>query len=148
MKFRSNWNGPQRPVSSETSHKYVSQTVPGLSLTVLELMKRHTSGLGMMIGVNVKTPIFDGDDEDQLVDLSTMDKADRMQYIQETKEEYKNLLDKIRQAKKEREEHDKRIKSEQDMLKRVEAELHKRTIAERKFRNSERNSNDDAAPIS
>lgn len=79
----------------------VSMTIPDQTLGIREIMKRFASGLPID---GEKVPIYDGED-DGMPDLSTMDLAERQEYLEDAEKELSDLKaklesDRLKKAKK------------------------------------------------
>lgn len=64
----------------------ISQTVPGQSQSVAEIISRYNQGLSFS---NTKTPIYNG--EEYLPDMARMDISEKMDYIAMAKEKVNEL---------------------------------------------------------
>lgn len=80
MKFPTNFNGLARSTKEANSGKSV--TVPDQSMTVDEILKRFTRGLGFAQG---KIPIYEGE-ENTSPDLSRMDLSEIEELALKTKQ--------------------------------------------------------------
>lgn len=110
MKFKTQWNAKDLAVNEETGelervfpdsyevNNEPSNTVPDMTMSIAEIMERHTRG----IPINKKIEVYNGDEE-VVPDLSKMDLADRQEFIERTKEEIEATKKKFvaeREAKK------------------------------------------------
>lgn len=95
--FKSNYNGVQTPLDLRYEHpSNISETVPDQSLTMREILQRHSSGMPLSGG---RTPVYNGED-DIPQDLLKMDLADRESYLDSLRERNKIAYDEIRRKQK------------------------------------------------
>lgn len=87
---------PLFPRKYETTDK-PSLTVPDQALTIKQILDRYARGLPLG---GQKVPIYDGDDYDDMPDLTMMDEPDRIQYMMDMRDELNELKEKIAYDKK------------------------------------------------
>lgn len=87
-KFRSTFNRIPAKMEQITNP---SQTIPDQAMTVAEIMRRHANGLSIN---ESRVPLYYGE-EDDMPDLSRMDKADREMKIQEMRQQHDELRERL-----------------------------------------------------
>lgn len=76
-----------------------SETIPDQTMSIREIMERHARGLELPTNI----PVFESepDIEDIMPDPRTMDISERMQYVNEAKQELEQIKEKLnKKAKK------------------------------------------------
>lgn len=117
MKFRTNWNSEEFPDYSEHPTG-VSMTIPDQTMSVSDMLKRHSKGLAIPDG---KVPIYNYDVETgeayDLPDLLKMDLAEKQQLLEDAKEHVQKLRDDLnRNEQQQRQLQAERIKKEREEL--------------------------------
>lgn len=110
-RIKNSLNSDLFPTDGETN-ELPSLTVPDQSMSVRELLERHTRGLG---NTGVKVPMYD--DEDELPDVRTLDLAELEELREQNREQMKLIRDNVQKQKVEDDE------------KRIAAEVEKRLAA-------------------
>jgi hypothetical protein len=72
-----------------------SMTVPDQTMSIREIAIRYAHGLPF---TDAKTPIYDG--EEYVPDFSKMDLADKQSYILDLKNEYDDIMNKVKETDK------------------------------------------------
>lgn len=96
--FRTQYRGPQ--AKGESFVGELSRTVPDMSYTIKEILKRFASGLPLE---GMKVPVYQEEEIDNLPDMAKMDIAEKEEYIRQTNErvqELKKELNKMAQQRK------------------------------------------------
>lgn len=118
IKFNTPYNREDKPHYKEYNED-PSETIPGQTMTVLEMVERYRKGLPVEAG---KIPIYNG--EEPLPDLNDMDLADRQLVI----EHYAEQLLEIRQ----RLEANAKSKAEKERLAEIDRQVKEKLTEWRK----------------
>lgn len=114
--FKTQYNGPH-PSMGEIN-RLPSATVPDQTMTIPELLERHSRGLNISHG---KVPVFD-ESEEFFPDPSKMDLADREAYAEQLRDELEDINQKVAaQRKKQLEEQEaarKQAREDREYIKR------------------------------
>lgn len=93
MRFKTPYNADLFPRFYDPSGG-VSMTIPDQTMSLREIMRRFNAGLPIE---GVKVPLYD-DEDAPLVDIATLDLAEREAAAREAREELDSLKDRIKEA--------------------------------------------------
>lgn len=93
MRFKTPYNADLFPRFFDPSGG-VSMTIPDQTMSLREIMRRFNAGLPIE---GVKVPLYD-DEDAPLVDIATLDLAEREAAAREAREELDALKDRIKEA--------------------------------------------------
>lgn len=96
MRFKTHYNAAEFKPSYDPSGG-VSKTIPDQTMSLKEIMRRFAAGLPIE---GVKVPLYD-DEDAPLVDISTLDLAEREEQARIAREELDSLKDRIKLAQQE-----------------------------------------------
>lgn len=86
MKFKTPYNSNEFPIKAE-KNKMPSKTIPDQTMSIKEILIRHSRGLPISGG---KMPIYEGEDN-AMPDMDRMELTDKMDLIQNNRDEIKRI---------------------------------------------------------